>query len=129
MGGQLPTTLEIRNPRMNTKVKIDIPFIGDESTYRIFSRENVISLCMESLGSSSDWKNLVEREIKQGKSLELAWRSDTNLDWIWLEEDVDGDPRASAVLCGLALKQVINIVCSTHKLFTYLKSVERSPLS
>lgn len=106
MGGELPRTLEIRNPRMNTKVKIDIPLAGNDKTYRIFSRENVISLCMDSLGSVSDWKNVVEREIRQGKSLELAWRSDTNLDWIWLEDDIYGKPRASAVLCGLALKQV-----------------------
>jgi len=37
--------------------------------------------------------------------LELAWRIDTALDWVWQTEDVEGKAREWAVLCGLALKQ------------------------
>jgi hypothetical protein len=106
MGGQLPRTLEVRNPRMNVKVKIDIPMGDNDQTYRVFSRNNVIGLCMDSLRTVGDWNYVVEREMMEGKALELTWRSDTNLDWIWLEDDIYGNPRASAVLCGLALKQV-----------------------
>lgn len=96
----------MRNPRLNTKVKIDIPTADNDRIYRVFSRENAIALCRDSLRSVPDWKNLVEREILEGKSLELAWRVDTNLDWVWLDDDIEGDMRQWAVLCGLALKQV-----------------------
>jgi len=85
----------------------------------MFNRENVIGLCMKSLQSVGDWKDLIERQMVEGKMLELAWRVDTNLDWIWLEHDVYGKPRPWAVLCGLALKQVrpfALVCCFRHSL-------------
>ena len=45
-------------------------------------------------------------QLERGVRLGLAWRMNTNLDWIWLDEDVRGNPRYWAVLYGLALKQV-----------------------
>ncbi|KAF8158329.1 Pleckstrin homology domain-containing protein [Crassisporium funariophilum] len=122
MGGRIPSSVDIYSPRLNTKVKIDIPGaegMRSSGLYRSFSRENVISLCMESLHEVPDWKYVLEREIKQGKSLQLAWRVNANLDWVWLEEDVLGKTRDWAVLCGLAFKQaprppVLEIRLSEH---------------
>ncbi|KAF5382546.1 hypothetical protein D9615_002957 [Tricholomella constricta] len=105
LGGELPTSIEVRNPRMDTRVKIDIPLADTDRLSRVFSRENAIALCVNALRSVPDWNNLIEREIVEGKSLELAWRADTNLDWIWLNDDIEGEERRWAVLCGLALKQ------------------------
>ncbi|RDB17902.1 Meiotically up-regulated gene 56 protein [Hypsizygus marmoreus] len=105
LGGELPTAVEVRNPRLNTRVRIDIPTTDDQGIYEVCSRENIIALCKKSLRSVGDWNNLIEREVMKGKVLELAWRVDTNLDWIWREDDVDGESRPWAVLCGLALKQ------------------------
>lgn len=90
-------------------MKIDIPDIGiveSQKGLKMFTRSNVIGLCEKSLRSVGDWKTIMERQIAQGKMLQLTWRVDTHLDWIWLENDVDGKPREWAVLCGLALKQV-----------------------
>ena len=112
MDGSMPKTMDIHNPGLSTKVTIDITKPEDTKNgglYCLFKRENVIDLCMKSLRNIPNWKFLVEKEIKEGKSLQLAWRVDTNLDWVWLDTDVLGETRDSAVLCGLAFKQVRGI--------------------
>jgi hypothetical protein len=80
----------------------------------MFSRRNVIDIVRKSLSSSPgsheiasrDWKHVVEPEITAGMTLELAWRVEAKLDWVWKEDDVMGQPRPWAVLCGLAMQQV-----------------------
>jgi hypothetical protein len=80
----------------------------------MFNRRNVIDIVRKSLSSSPgshetasrDWKHVVEPEITAGKTLELAWRVEAKLDWVWKEDDVMGQPRPWAVLCGLAMQQV-----------------------
>ncbi|KJA24061.1 hypothetical protein HYPSUDRAFT_136823 [Hypholoma sublateritium FD-334 SS-4] len=109
MGGRIPSALDVYNPRLDTKVTIDIPGIDAENqfdSYAIFTRKNVIDICMDSLHNVPDWKYLIDEQLKKGHSLELAWRSTANLDWIWLENDVIGRPRGWHVLCGLALRQL-----------------------
>ncbi len=99
--------IEVRNPTLDAKVKIDVPTITTVEGYsRMFTRTNVIALCLQSFRKVPDWKEVIEREIGSGKVLELAWRMDTNLDWVWLEDDVYGQQRGWVVLCGLAFKQV-----------------------
>jgi hypothetical protein len=58
-----------------------------------------------------DWKFIVEKEMNDGKTLELAWRSGTNLDWVWLD-----DQNPWHVLYGYALKQV-SVPQATRTLF------------
>ncbi|KAF9565683.1 hypothetical protein CPC08DRAFT_629344 [Agrocybe pediades] len=108
MGGEMPRTVDIHNPRLNTKVTIDVPEnaeLDSTALYDLFKRENVIKMCMELLPAVPDWQHLVETEIKKGKSLQLAWRLKANLDWVWLETDVEDKERDWAVLCGLAFRQ------------------------
>ncbi|KAF8650148.1 hypothetical protein AX16_005383 [Volvariella volvacea WC 439] len=107
-GGQLPKTIEVRNPRLDSRVRIDIPANSEanmEEVYKIFSRDNIVALCIESLRTTGDWNSVIERQIRTGKTLELAWRVDTNLDWIYLEDSIEGGVRKWAVLCGLVLQQ------------------------
>ncbi len=106
IGGQLPEIIEVRNPTLDTVVKIEVPNITTVENDKMFTRSNIIRLCIESLHNVSDWKEIVERQVNGGKVLELAWRIDTNLDWIWLETDMYGLERPWTVLCGLALRQV-----------------------
>lgn len=111
MGGQVPSAIDVYNPRLDTKVTIDIPGIDAEDmfeSYAIFTRKNVIDICMDSLHNVPDWKYLMDELLKKGHSLELAWRSTANLDWVWLENDVTGRPRGWHVLCGLALRQLVS---------------------
>ncbi|KAK0201660.1 hypothetical protein DFS33DRAFT_1349082 [Desarmillaria ectypa] len=106
VGGQVPSMIEVRNPTLDAKVKIDVPTITTVEGYsKTFTRSNVIALCLQSLRKVPDWKEVIEREISLGKVLELAWRMDTNLDWVWLEDDVYGQQREWVILCGLAFKQ------------------------
>ncbi|KAF8964211.1 Pleckstrin homology domain-containing protein [Flammula alnicola] len=108
-GGQIPTSVDIYNPGLSMKVKIDIPInmdVDNDALYRTFKRENVIELCIDSLRDMPDWKYAVQEQLNQGKSLELAWRANANLDWVWLEDDVTGKPRGWHVLCGLPFKQL-----------------------
>ncbi|KAJ7044004.1 Pleckstrin homology domain-containing protein [Mycena alexandri] len=102
LGGLLPPTLEILNPSLGTRVRIEMP--GIEAP-EMFTRENIISLCMQSLRRVKDWKELIELQLSGGKELELAWRLGTQLDWVWLDTDVQGQQRDCAVLCGLAMQQ------------------------
>ena len=108
----MPKTMDIHNPGLSTKVTIDITKPEDTENgglYYLFKREDVIDLCVKSLRNIPNWKFLVEKEAKEGKSLQLAWRVDTNLDWVWLDTDVLGETRDWAVLCGLPFKQVRGI--------------------
>ncbi|KAJ8523170.1 hypothetical protein ONZ45_g276 [Pleurotus djamor] len=106
-GGELPPVLEVRNPALDTRVRIQVPPTGVDgpNTYKIFGRQNILELVRSSLQNEPYWKYLVESRLEQGLSLELAWRNGTTLDWVWLEDDVDGREREWAVLCGLAFLQ------------------------
>ncbi|KAL0960649.1 hypothetical protein HGRIS_005678 [Hohenbuehelia grisea] len=106
-GGHIPRTLKVRNPALDTWVTIDVPQIDLESgtAFRMFNRDNIIALCAKSLRSVPQWKYIVQRQLEQGKTLALAWRSESSLDWIWLEDDVEGNFREWSLLYGLAFKQ------------------------
>ncbi|KAJ8080665.1 hypothetical protein PM082_017499 [Marasmius tenuissimus] len=104
LGGELPPTISVRNPRLDSKVNIDMPAVDTTEAFKVFTRENVVALCMENLRSVRDWKYIIERQVAEGGVLELAWRRETHLDWIWLDDDVDGRPRNWAVLCGLVMQ-------------------------
>lgn len=112
-GGCIPRSLHIHNPRLNTKVTIDIPDSPDTNNrtlYGVFRRDKIIQLCMEALRRVPDYKYLMETALQNGKSPQLAWRFQANLDWVWLDEDVFGKPRDWSVLCGLAFMQVGTLV-------------------
>ena len=107
LGGDIPRSIDIHSPGLNTKVTIDIPESkGSTILYRVFARENLIQLCLDSLRKMPDYKYLIEKAAEYGRSPQLAWRYQTNLDWVWLDQDVFGQPREWSVLCGLAFKQV-----------------------
>ncbi|KAJ7645455.1 Pleckstrin homology domain-containing protein [Mycena polygramma] len=104
LGGLLPPSLEIRNPSLGTRVRMELP--GVESP-EMFTRDNIIALCTNSLRHVKDWKDLIALQLSEGKELELAWRLGTQLDWVWLDTDVLGEARHCAVLCGLAMQQSV----------------------
>ncbi|KAF7291599.1 hypothetical protein HMN09_01251000 [Mycena chlorophos] len=107
LGGTLPATIDVRNPTLDVHVKIETPelYLRSRDAPEIFTITNVMRLCMRELRRVADWEELIERNLALGKSLKLAWRSGTQLDWIYEELDVCGDPRSCAVLCGLAMQQ------------------------
>ncbi|KAI0056564.1 hypothetical protein BV25DRAFT_1813850 [Artomyces pyxidatus] len=107
LGGQLPSKIEIRSPVLDTSVKIDVPkpAEGEEVDYAIFSRDNLVNLCCKTLNHIPDYEFLLQRRLAEGARLELAWRMDTKLDWVWWQDDVDDNHRRWAVLAGLALCQ------------------------
>lgn len=97
---------------MDSRVKIDLSStltLSDESGASMLSPENIIELCRSAFKNYRDWELIIEREIENGKHLELAWRTETILDWVWLKEDMEEQRRKHAVLWGLAMKQVHTI--------------------
>ena len=54
----------------------------------------------------AEYEGLLGARLAAGAELALAWRSGTDLDWVWQLEDARGNPRKWAVLAGLALSQV-----------------------
>ncbi|KAF4576993.1 hypothetical protein EYR36_004977 [Pleurotus pulmonarius] len=105
LDGKIPPMIEIRNPAMDTRVRVQVPSIDMEMAFKTFSRQNVIELVRSELMNEPHWRLLVESQLEQGKTLELAWRNGTTLDWVWLDNDVNGKERPWEVLCGLAFNQ------------------------
>lgn len=58
------------------------------------------------MDDSFAWQTVVQMPVMKGKKLELCWRTDTTLDWVWLKEDVDGMKRDWEALFGIALQLV-----------------------
>lgn len=89
-----------------------------DKAYDTFSHRNIIDLVRRSLLSqhgcsrslSTSWETVVEHELRAGKTLQLAWRFGGQLDWVWQEQDVEGNARPWAVLSGLSLWQVRSLV-------------------
>jgi hypothetical protein len=117
LGGKIPPSIELTCPAIGTRVDLDVPAADEvniDKAYHMFSRRNIIDTVRKSLASSCgsheiasrDWNYVVERRIATGTTLELAWNLEAKLDWVWKEEDVMGQPRPWAVLCGLAMQQV-----------------------
>ena len=88
------------------RLKVELPQSFLTETHETFTRRNLIKLCSDALRSIPDWGYVIQPRIDGGDSLELSWRLETILDWIWQDESVDGKDRHWAVLCGLALRQV-----------------------
>jgi hypothetical protein len=103
----LPPFLEVRIPVMDTRLKIDIPDPKDwEHVNTLFTKENVLRMCTDTLKNMPDWSTLVEAPVREGDAeLSLAWRMGLDLDWVQ-ERDIEGKLRPWAVMCGIALKQV-----------------------
>ncbi|KAF8635847.1 hypothetical protein AX15_000040 [Amanita polypyramis BW_CC] len=110
LGCHVPKTIDIKNPRLNATISVDLPDICDFENERLleaFSRQNLVELGRKSLSSLPDWSSLIERAMLQGGKLELAWQIGTNLDWIWLDTDVHEKIRRWAVLCGIIVKEAM----------------------
>ncbi|KAL6303463.1 Pleckstrin homology domain-containing protein [Sparassis latifolia] len=108
LGGRLPPYVDIRCPAIDTHISIDIPhYDGADiaAAYTVFNKQNIISLCEHRLKTVHEYKTLIEDKLAEGARMEMAWRFETSLDWVWQLDDVQGKPREWAVLCGLALKQ------------------------
>ncbi|KAI0657423.1 Pleckstrin homology domain-containing protein [Cubamyces menziesii] len=108
LGGQLPPYIDIRSPALDTRVSIDVPGHDTadlEAAYSVFTRDNILGLCEKYLRTVPEFRTLMEREHAEGATFELAWRFDTNLDWVWRASDVMDKERKWSVLCGLALSQ------------------------
>ncbi len=117
MEGKLPPFIEVRSPIIETRLKIDIPESADGDFFR---HDNLVALCTKTLSTVRDWEVIIKKRLAEGAHMELAWRLDTNLDWIWWLDDIHDRPRSWAVLAGLALNQVHSISFSSFFSLTTL---------
>lgn len=102
----LPDTIEVSCPLVHSRVSIPIPETGED--WKVLTRDFIIDQCSQAMESSFAWQTVVQLPILSGRRLELCWRSDTKLDWVWLKDDVDGEKRDWEVLFGMALNYVCN---------------------
>ena len=89
-------------------MRVDVPGFDTadlDAAYNVFQKDNIIRLCQKYLRNAPEYQALLERELAEGAIFELAWRLNTDLDWVWQETDVRGNARRWAVLSGIALKQ------------------------
>jgi hypothetical protein len=106
MDGKIPPFIEVRSPIIDTRIKIDIP---ERADYSFFCHDNLIALCTRTLSTVRDWDVIIKERLAAGAHMELAWRFDTNLEWVWWLDDIRGNPRTWVVLAGLALNQVLSL--------------------
>lgn len=109
LGGKLPSSLLVHNPMLENSVEIPLPAIfknSDSKAYNMFTKTAVIDVCLQAFKAFPQWDDLCQLSLVDGKRFELCWRYHTNVDWVWLEHDVNGLRRDWAVLFGLALKIV-----------------------
>lgn len=104
------------------RISIDVPqpeaFSNYDKVYDVFSYKNIIDLVQRSLSSergsagpvSRSWKAFLERKLRAGKKLQLGWKHGGQLDWVWQEQDIDGNARPWSVPSGLSLRQVHSFV-------------------
>ena len=107
-GGRLPPFIEIKNPAVETRMRVDVPGFDTadiDAAYKVFQKENIVRLCQKYIRSAPEYRALLDHELGAGAKFELAWRLNTDLDWVWQDTDVQDNTRLWAVLCGLALKQ------------------------
>ncbi|KAI5986139.1 Pleckstrin homology domain-containing protein [Pisolithus albus] len=113
---RIPPSIEISYPTTDSHLRIDVP-LGDtaniDEVYRVFSVNNIVETVLQSVAPARgvpgivffDW-NYIRQDLQGGKRLELVWRLEDQLEWIWQPTDVEGNDRRWLVLCGLSLKQV-----------------------
>ena len=68
LGGELPPSIEIRCPAMDSRVKIDIPSsvsLDTDEGVAMFTRQNMVALCRTALKKYRDWEFIIERELDQ----------------------------------------------------------------
>ena len=103
-------------------MKVDIPGVDHgniQEAYTVFTPNNTVNLCKKVLKKVDDYEEMMERVVDSASSLGLAWRIDTQIDWVWHKDDVEGKIRDWAVLYGLALKQVSDIFSMTVRLINF----------
>ncbi|QRW06517.1 nuclear pore complex protein [Ceratobasidium sp. AG-Ba] len=108
LGGELPETIDIHCPALGTRVRVDIPNLDrgtSSDSWKRFTRSYLIEACGSSLRGLPDWDAMMESPVLRGSKLELAWRKESKLDWVWLEHDEQGKELDWQVLFGLALRQ------------------------
>ncbi|KAI5122450.1 hypothetical protein M0805_008762 [Coniferiporia weirii] len=104
LGGALPSSFEVSCPLVHSRVSIPIPDSGNG--WKVLTRDYIIDQCSRALENSFAWRTVVQLPILNGRRLELCWRTNTKLDWVWLKDDVEGRKRDWEVLFGAALKYV-----------------------
>lgn len=104
LGGKLPATLQVHCPMFRGSVTFEIP--PTEDGYKNFSREQVLANFERSLAVLPDWNDLRQRPEMQDRKLMLCWRTETKIDWLWLDGDVDGNKREWEVVYGLMMASV-----------------------
>lgn len=127
LGGELPSSIELRCVRLDTRVKIDVPsteLLDFHHAYQIFTPTNTVDLCKQVLDSLEDYDAVIGRAVENGASLQLAWRMDARLDWVWQPDDVTGRYRDWAVLYGLSIRQASILLIGSGKK-VWLTSISR----
>ncbi|CUA72521.1 Nuclear pore complex protein Nup214 [Rhizoctonia solani] len=107
LGGKLPDTIDIHCPALGTRVRVDMPDLdhGASDSWKRFTRSYLIKACGRSLRGLPDWDSMMQSPTLRGSRLELAWRKESKLDWVWQSTDEEGKDIDWQVLFGLAMRQ------------------------
>lgn len=85
-------------PSIDTRVTFAIPV-----DYKKLTSDKIMTACKTALSALPEYHDMAAQVDKGGKTA-LAWSREMKLDWVWLDEDVEGRERDWHVLFGLALQ-------------------------
>ncbi|KAG8908406.1 hypothetical protein FRB99_006611 [Tulasnella sp. 403] len=107
LGGEVPRFLEISCPDLSSRVRVDIPEDdpSDGEGFRVMTRKYILNTCRKALQDLEGWESHYADELKRGGRLELCWRQAANLEWVRLDEDIDGNTRDWSVIYMLGFNQ------------------------
>lgn len=116
LDGELPPTIDIRSPGLQTTVRIPVPeeeYLGSNSAIRSLTRSKVLQQVTKSINSLSSFQDIIAQfreQTQEPPNLQLAWNFGGRLDWISPEEDksVENKPRPWNVMIGYALSSSVS---------------------
>ncbi|KAG9035602.1 hypothetical protein FRB95_011008 [Tulasnella sp. JGI-2019a] len=104
IGGGMPDVIEVNVPQLGSRIRFDVPsaeFLEVNQGYRTISRRYILDMCRQYIGPE-DWEKILD----DAGQVELCWRKNGNLEWIWLDLDVNGETRAWSVVHPVGFRQL-----------------------
>ncbi|KAG8886651.1 hypothetical protein FRB97_000071 [Tulasnella sp. 331] len=104
IGGTLPEVIEVNVPQLGSRIRFDVPsseFLEVTQGYKTINRSYILDTCRQEIGTE-DWRRICD----DAGSVELCWRRNGNLEWIWLDRDVDGNPRDWSVIYPVGFRRL-----------------------
>lgn len=88
----------------------------------LVSKEEMLQSCKDLISNRHDWKELLEYIESKGVTLKMAWRKGLTLEWMSIDNSVDGVKRIWDVYTGAIMKQASEPISRLEVSFNVLSA-------